>query len=86
MGRPLRSQILFGAFVSLPRDKSSKHAPLLPVVPAQALYDRKPDYVVLLAWNLADEIVRQQADYLRAGGRFVVPVPDPHVIAGGLPS
>ena len=58
----------------------------IPIVPPSELQTRRPDYVVLLAWNLADEILRQQADYLRAGGRFVVPVPDPHVIAGGLPS
>jgi len=58
----------------------------IPIVPPSELQTRRPDYVVLLAWNFADEILRQQADYLRAGGRFVVPVPHPHVIAGGLPS
>ena len=58
----------------------------IPIVPPSELQTRRPDYVVLLAWNFADEILRQQADYLRAGGRFVVPVPDPHVIGGGLPS
>jgi SAM-dependent methyltransferase len=54
----------------------------IPIVPPSELHTRHPDYVVLLAWNFADEIVRQQADYLRAGGRFVVPVPEPRIIAG----
>ncbi|MEM8746942.1 MAG: hypothetical protein AAGF91_09585, partial [Actinomycetota bacterium] len=39
------------------------------------------------AWNFADEIVRQNSDFEAAGGRFIVPVPDPRVLepaaAGG---
>jgi SAM-dependent methyltransferase len=56
----------------------------IPIRGPSELQTRRPDYVVLLAWNFAEEIVRQQADYLRAGGRFVVPVPEPHVISATL--
>ena len=52
----------------------------IPIVAPSELLARRPDYVVLLAWNFADEIARQQAEYLQLGGRFVVPIPRPHVI------
>jgi len=55
----------------------------IPVVSPAQLLARRPDYLVLLAWNFADEIIHQQAEYMRGGGRFVVPIPEPHVVAAG---
>ena len=53
-----------------------------PVLGTEILLERQPDYVVLLAWNFADEIMAQQSEYLARGGRFIVPVPFPEVIGG----
>ena len=33
-----------------------------------------------VAWNLKKEIMQQQAEYLVAGGKFIVPIPDPMVL------
>jgi nucleoside-diphosphate-sugar epimerase/SAM-dependent methyltransferase len=53
----------------------------IPIRSPVALAAEQPDYVLLLAWNFADEIFRQQAEFIRSGGRFVVPVPVPRVIS-----
>lgn len=53
----------------------------LPILAPAELLARSPDYTLILPWNLADEIVGQQREYLRAGGRFIVPVPEPRILA-----
>src|SRR5258706_5810572 len=52
----------------------------IPVVSAKALADRKPDYVVILAWQYATPIIAKNQEYLKQGGHFVVPLPGLKII------
>jgi SAM-dependent methyltransferase len=51
----------------------------IPIVDPERLLTDMPDYVLLLAWNFADEVMAQQAAYKAGGGQFIVPVPEPAV-------
>jgi hypothetical protein len=52
----------------------------LPIREPGRLLEDMPDFLLLFAWNYADEIVEQQAEYRDRGGRFIIPVPWPLII------
>lgn len=52
----------------------------IPVLPVAALKERKPDYVVILPWNLADEIIGEFDDLRAEGVRFILPLPKPRIV------
>jgi SAM-dependent methyltransferase len=54
----------------------------IPVVAPERLLLDQPDCVLLLAWNFVDEILEQQAEYRRRGGKFMVPVPEVRFLDG----
>ncbi len=62
--------------------KQGRYSPGLhvPIVPAEELVARQPDYTLLLTWNFADEILAQQAGYRAKGGKFIVPIPTVRVV------
>jgi predicted TPR repeat methyltransferase len=53
----------------------------IPVVPPERILEDMPDFLLLLAWNFADEVMAQQAEYRRRAGKFILPVPEVRVVS-----
>ena len=52
----------------------------IPVLPVEAIDEAKPDYVLILPWNLKKEIISQMRRIGDWGGKFVVPIPETCII------
>lgn len=51
----------------------------IPVRPVSTLETERPDYILILAWNFAEEIMQLQSGFAKTGGQFILPIPNPVV-------
>jgi len=76
-----------GDFIDYAVDASPhKQGLLLPgtgiaVYAPERIFETKPNYVLILPWNLKDEIIAQTEGIRAWGGRFIIPLPEPKIIA-----
>ncbi|WP_447973277.1 methyltransferase domain-containing protein [Nitrospira sp. Kam-Ns4a] len=92
-GAPAKGNTLLNACGLGPRDlvfvsdttefKQGKVLPgtHIPVCTPTFAKQHPPDYYLLLAWNYAREVIQKESRYLREGGRFIVPIPEPLVVS-----
>lgn len=52
----------------------------IPVVGPEKISKTNPDYILILAWNFAEPIIKKLEEYKRDGGRFIIPVPTPYIV------
>jgi hypothetical protein len=62
-----------------------EHGKLMPgthleILPPKQLLADMPDYVLMLSSNFADEVLEQQAEYRKRGGRFIVSIPELRIV------
>ena len=51
----------------------------IPVVSSAELSKNKPDYILILAWNFAEPIMKKLSQFAKEGGKFIIPVPNPTI-------
>jgi len=56
----------------------------IPIVAPEEFRKIVPDFALLLAWNFKDEIMDKEREYLKSGGKFIVPFPEPKIV-GSVP-
>ena len=52
----------------------------IPVNSDDELLKNIPDYALILAWNFSEEIIKNNLDYQKKGGKFIIPIPKPKII------
>ena len=52
----------------------------IPTLPPSVIPERKPELILILPWNIADEVMRQPGYINEWGGRFVIAVPEIRIL------
>lgn len=52
----------------------------IPIVSPSVLKEHTPDYILILAWNYADSIMRKERWFTARGGKFIIPIPSPRLV------
>ena len=52
----------------------------IPILHPDQFKKAKPDYALLLAWNFKDEILEKERQFLKSGGKFIIPFPEPEIV------
>jgi len=50
------------------------------ILPVDAIYERRPDYVLILAWNFSELIMKMHQKYCNEIGKFILPMPEPEIV------
>lgn len=70
-------------------DNPAKHNTLspgyhIPVLASDAIYQKKPDYILVIAWRYFDAILKKHKAYVQGGGNFIRPLPELEIVGGIL--
>jgi len=62
--------------------KQGKYTPgtHIPIVPPETLKSKSVDYIVITAWNYAQNIMEKESWFKDQGGKFIIPIPEPLIV------
>ena len=52
----------------------------IPILSSEVIYEKKPDYLIILPWRFSKPIIKKHGKYLKHGGHFIVPIPEVEII------
>jgi len=52
----------------------------IPIYSPDVILEKMPNFMLILPWNVTNEILSQQKEYIAKGGKFIVPIPEPKII------